>query len=282
MADTLDFLRKAAMHKRINGFAGGKRVLWTDKDLVKIYDRFASARSDEIISAAPTAERKLLNVDRAALLRSVAEAGITVRDIQPDDSNFLYIISSARVDLSNDDIDQAGIDFEDYKKNNPAILDSHDSSVPPIAVSSSPWLSGGKTMAIAKFPRPGVSADSDRVAAAIRGGLIRGASIGFVPLKWSFTKDPSRPLGISFRAVRMIEFSTCAIPCNSDCLLIGAVSGGKSASDVKIADRRREARVLVARATALCASIDDETPAPTTRDQRIAEAQALRRMVKGR
>ena len=85
-------------------------------------------------------------------------------------------------------------------------------------------------MAIAKFPRPGVSADSDRVAAAIRGGLVRGASIGFVPLRWSFTKDPARPMGISFHSIKMIEFSVCSIPCNPDCLLIGAVSGGKSAS----------------------------------------------------
>ena len=131
-------------------------------------------------------------------------------------------------------------------------------------------------MAVAKFPRPGISADSDRVAAAIRGGLTRGASIGFVPLKWSFTKDPARPMGISFHAVKMIEFSTCSIPCNSDCLLIGAVSGGKAASDIKMADLRRSARALAAEARALGASISDDIP--TTPEQRLAEAHNFRRL----
>jgi hypothetical protein len=287
VVDALDMMRQDALSRRVKGIAGGNRILWSAKDIATIHD-YVMAMPETIIRAAPTTVvHKSPEIDLASIRRKLLESGVAVnRDMQSDDLSFLYIISSQRVDLSNDDIDQAGIDFEDYKKNNPVILDSHDSSVPPIAVSSPPWLSGGKTMAIAKFPRPGISADSDRVAAAIRGGLIRGASIGFVPLRWSFTKDPTRPLGISFSSVKMIEFSTCSIPCNSDCLLVGPVSGGKSAPDVKMADLRREARALAAKARALGESIPaDRAPTresiPTdpiqARAYRIAEARRFRR-----
>jgi hypothetical protein len=274
---TLDILRDAAFFRRVKG-VGGHRIAWSAADVAKIHGYIKSLPEEKIIRAAPTAVvHKVPAIDLVSIRRKLLESGIVVnRDMQSDDTNFLYIISSPAVDLSNDDIDQAGIDFENYKNNNPAILDSHNSSVPPVAISSPPFLSGGKTMAIAKFPRPGISADSDRVAAAIRGGLTRGASIGFVPLKWSFTKDPARPMGISFHAVKMIEFSTCSIPCNSDCLLIGAVSGGKSASDVKMADLRRSARALAAEARSISESILPDIP--TTREQRLAEARNFKHL----
>jgi hypothetical protein len=270
----LDILRADAFFKRVKGIAGGHRIAWSSADVRKIHDHVKALPAD-IIHASPTAIARK-QIDLAAIRRKLFVAGVAVtRDIQPTDFNFLYIISSPRTDLSNDDIDQAGIDCEDYKKNNPVILDSHDSSALPIAVSSSPWLSSAVTMAIAKFPQPGISAESDRVAAAIRGGLVRGASIGFVPLRWSFAKDPARPMGISFHNIKMIEFSTCSIPCNPDCLLIGAVSGGKSAGDIKTADLRREARALADKARSISASIPDPV---LTREQRLAEARNFRHL----
>ena len=128
------------------------------------------------------------------------------------------------------------------------------------------------------LPAPGISDDSDEIAAAIRAQLVRGASVGFVPLSWSFAKDPARPLGVDFKSVRLLEWSVCAVPCNPSCLLVGAVSGGKSDADIKMAARRHEAMALVARARAICASIPDPAPAPPmTRAQRIAQAAEFRR-----
>jgi hypothetical protein len=132
-------------------------------------------------------------------------------------------------------------------------------------------------LAIAKFPKPGISADSDRIAAAVRAGLQRGTSIGFIPLSWSFSKDPTRPLGIDFKSIKLLEWSFAALPCNLDCRVIGSVSGATTpAPDAsKMADLRREARALAAKARAMSESISD--PVPQTREQRIAESQALRR-----
>jgi hypothetical protein len=277
MADALDFLRNDVFLKRINPIVGSNRPIWSEKDQIKLFDKYMSARSEEIVSAALPPQVKLspLEIDKAAL----AKFGIDLRsDIGPED-NPLVAISTPRTDLTNDDVDTSNVDSTDFAKFC-QVLDTHDSSKPPVALSSRPWLSGTTMLAIARFPKPGVSADSDRISAAVRAGLQRGASIGFIPLKWSFSKDPSRPLGISFHAIKLLEWSFCALPCNQDCRVLGSVANNQSApSDGKTADRRREARVLAAKARALCASIDDEPLAPPTREQRMAEARAVRRIV---
>jgi hypothetical protein len=275
MVDALDFLRQDALRKRIGGVAGGNRIVWNEKDLIQIHDHVMSARPEQIARAAQPTEVKLIDAapDRAGL----AKMGIEIRsDFGPDD-NPLFIITTPRTDLVGDSMNTANVDVADFTKNSP-VLDTHDSSKAPVAVSTRPWLSGDKMLAIAKFPKPGVSANSDQIAAAVRARLLRGASIGFIPLKWSFSKDPTRPLGVDFHAIKLLEWSTCALPCNPDCLLIGAVSGGTSSapSDPKMAERRREARALAAKARSMSASISDA--APLTRDQRLAEAANFRRI----
>jgi phage head maturation protease len=133
-------------------------------------------------------------------------------------------------------------------------------------------------MANVAFPDPGISAVSDQVRAMVAAGVLRGASVGFLPGQFKFSKDPARPLGIDFLSGHTLtEWSLCAVPCNPSCLVVGPTASGKSASDVKITDRRRAARQLTARARSIFASTPN--PVPMTRAQRIAEAQALRRMV---
>ena len=164
---------------------------------------------------------------------------------------------------------------------NPAVLDSHDSSKPPVASSGRPFMSGDNVLAIPRFPKPGTSTNSDQIRTAANAGILRGISIGFIPLKWSLSKDPARPMGIDFHSIRLLEFSYCSLPMNPDCRVLGSVSSNATSPPgpgdaAKMDARRREARVLAARARALISAIDDE-PAPT-REQRMAEARNLRRI----
>jgi hypothetical protein len=278
MADALDILRKDAFQKRIHGIPGGNRILWGEKDIVAIYDRYMSVRMEEIVQRQIAPETKLLgtaDTDKSTL----AKMGIELRDIGAEGDPLAVIgkITSDRVDLANDRMTPSAIDYADFLKFR-GVLDTHDSSKPPVALSTQPWLSGASLLAIANFPRSGVSTDSDRVAAAVRAGLQRGISIGFVPRRWSFSKDPARPLGIDFHESSLLEWSFCALPCNQDCRVLGSVANNQSApSDGKTADLRREARALAAKARAISESISD--PVPLTREQRITQAQAFRRMV---
>jgi phage head maturation protease len=272
---TLDILRRDAVSRRTKRMPGGNRIEWSVKDAVEIRD-YGMEMSWETIRAA-TAERKLLDFDRAALMRSVAQSGIEVKgEMQATDFDFLVCASAEVCDLSNDLVKQKGIDDSIYKTN-PVVPPFHDTTVVPVAASGPIWRSGDATLAVFRFPQSGISDESDQMAAAMRAGLIRGVSIGFVPTKWAFSTDKNRPFGIDFFEIRLLEISMCSVPCCPPCIVLGAV-GSKSTSptDAKAADRRRDARLLTARARSRIAAIDDE-PAPT-RDQRMAEARNLRRI----
>jgi hypothetical protein len=274
MADALDFLRQSALRKRINGIADGNRAVWQEKDLGRLCERYMSARFEELVGDDSIAAKSSVAVipDKASL----AKIGIEVRDFNPDDNAFLCLITNQTTDHTNDSVKLAGVDDSLFVKNAP-VLDSHDSSKPPVASSGRPFMSGDNLLAIARFPKPGISANSDQIAAAVRARLMRGVSIGFIPKKWSFSKDPARPMGIDFEAIKLLEFSICSIPCNPACYVLGSVANNQSAPGdaSKNVDRSREARMLAAKARSIVASIPD--PVPLTRDQRIAEAQALLR-----
>jgi hypothetical protein len=224
MASTTDSLIWDAIRTRIKGIPGGNRILFSAKDSAVITD-YGFAHRETIIKA--SAARRSATAEALPAGRTFTVGGITVnRDAQPEDTDYLVRASSSRVDRAGDSIDPNGIDCTDYYPKNPAVLGQHNSLAIPIATSSRPFVSGDSLMAIAKFT-PGVSAESDSFLAAIRAKLIRGISIGFIPEKWSFSKD--RPFGIDFKSVRLLEFSCVSLPCNPDCVVLGAVTG-KSAS----------------------------------------------------
>jgi hypothetical protein len=261
---SLDILRRDALDTRLKGIAGGNRILWSAKDVSLIRD-FILSQSESFFRKAAAPARQ----DAATRSASTTVA----RDIQASDLNFLFQVSNDSVDRAGDSIDPNGIDTAEFNRN-PVVLNAHASSQLPIATSSVPWVSGSSLMAVARFPAPGVNAASDQVAAAIRAGLVKGCSIGFIPVKWAFSKDPARPMGINFTSVKMLEYSCCSIPCNPGCLLVGAVSE-KSIHQHMTAARQAEARTLVSKARAS----EQRTPrsAPLSREQRLAEAREFRR-----
>jgi hypothetical protein len=226
MADVLDIIRRQAFEKRVNSAPGGLHIRWTPKDVVRIHDHVEKI-SPQLLTR-DLSSRIARGSESMAALR--AKSGIKVRDAQTDDRNFAFIVSSSDVDRAGDVVTVGGIDARSFNRN-PAVLSSHNSLQFPIAASSAPVVAGQLMTATARFPQLGVSEMSDSVVAALAGGLVRGASIGFIPRRWSFTKDPSRPMGVDFAECELLEWSVCAIPCNPSCLMLGVVDGSKSAPE---------------------------------------------------
>jgi hypothetical protein len=186
-------------------------------------------------------------------------------------------ISDEGTDLPGDQIKVAGWNLAIAAKNCPAPL-SHDTSALPVGQWSMPYRSGSALDANVNFPQPGTSAVSDQVRAMMAAGVLRGVSVGFIPGTFRFSADKQRPLGIDFiEGHTLIEASLCPVPANPRCLVIGPATGTKSAGHdgVDIADRRREARAMVAAARTRIASIDST---PMTREQRMAEARRAIRL----
>jgi hypothetical protein len=242
----LDVQRRAGFEMRRKGIPGGNNISWTTKDLVELEEAYMSAPEDVIRAASTTTKTATLEPLPTSPTFSIG--GITVtRDAQASDLSFLARFTKRVPDLVNDivyEVDCSGFN------SNPVVAPFHDTSVLPIATSSPPYMSGDSLLGVLNFPQPGVSAASDEIANAIRAKLIRGISIGFVPLKWKVSTDPARPMGLDFLSVRLLEVSICSVPCCSPCMILGAVSSNSSTS--------RSA---------------------TTRDQRMAEARKLIRSV---
>jgi len=168
-----------------------------------------------------------------------------------------FCITSPTVDLQGDSVKAGAAQFD--PKNFPVLL-SHQSENLPIARSSVPWVVDQLALAIANFPAPGISPQADQVSAMVRAGQVKGASIGFIPIRYTLSKDPARPFGVDFHEIRVIEWSICSIPCCPAALAIGP-AGNKSASasapyePTAREGRIVEARVLAAKARLLSQSI---------------------------
>jgi hypothetical protein len=270
MADTILGIRQAVANKRLTG--SSNHIKWTPSGAA-VVRRHVDALPENVLLG--IAEMKLFDSEHCGSEPSSVMGAHVLRAMNSSALSWQVQISNGSTDLMLDQIAPNGWNLRNAGSNLPVLL-AHDSSTLPVGQSSIPWLRGGTAlMANVAFPEPGTSVVSDQVRAMVAAGVLRGASVGFIPGSFKFSKDPQRPLGIDFLSGHILtEWSLCAVPCNPSCLVAGPTPGGQS--DIKIADRRREARVLAARARALIATIDDE-PAPT-RDQRMAEARNLRRI----
>jgi HK97 family phage prohead protease len=269
MADAPDhLLRQNAFLARIKGMPGGHCVHWSQSDVSRIAKHFGLVERDihPALSALPTRKE--------AFLGSTSIAGDASYD-------FTATISTATIDRSGDTIAVPGWKLNEYR-NDPVVFFNHLTSELPIGRSPSVWIAGSKLKAAIKLAPGSANPMSDQVRQLVNDRFLSAVSVGFVPLKWEFAKDRSRPNGINFLEQTLLEFSIVGIPANPEATIdstpvaIGAGSGGKSASDIEMAARRCEARALAAKARSIAESISD--PVPTTREQRIAQAAEFRRM----
>jgi HK97 family phage prohead protease len=129
------------------------------------------------------------------------------------------IASTSSADRVGDVIVQDGIDLTQYRKN-PIVLWNHDHDV-PVARCVDIEVRGGKLLATAQFAPPGADSDSDRIYNKVKAGLVNSVSVGFIPKAFEpiSSRDPAS--GYRFTKSELLEFSFCAVPMNSESLVIG-------------------------------------------------------------
>ena len=118
------------------------------------------------------------------------------------------IISNASVDRDGDTIDPRGADIEAFAQNGP-ILFTHRSDELPVGQADRVWLDSSGNL---RMEWHWLENDpfADRVKNAWQQGILRGASIGFLP------KDsrPNKSGGWHFSEWELLEVSLCAVPSN--------------------------------------------------------------------
>lgn len=141
-----------------------------------------------------------------------------------DSRTLTFTISSAAVDRMGDTIAVEGWKLDAYRKN-PVVLWGHDGSSLPVGKATKIWIENGKLKAETEFTPAGMARFNDVVFEMYKAGFLSATSVGFRPLKYAFTEDPSRRYGIDFLEQELMEFSAVTVPANAEALIEGRSAG---------------------------------------------------------
>lgn len=163
-----------------------------------------------------------------------ATTGLAVRkqmiapfeQVGSDQRALRFTISTAAIDREQDRIALAGWDLANFRKN-PVVLWGHDASRLPIGRAFDLRIEDAALKASVEFipedtPEGGQFAES--VYRLARQGFIAATSVGFRPVKWEYTREPSRGSedwfpGIDFEEQELVELSVVTVPANPEALI---------------------------------------------------------------
>ena len=149
-----------------------------------------------------------------------------------DDRSVKFVITTGAADREKDVIDPSGWDVENYLRN-PVVLFAHDYDSLPVARTISLEQQGDKLIAVAEFASAELNPMAERVFQMLKQGFLRGASVGFRPV--AFTFNDARG-GVDFAKQELLEFSIVPIPANAQALMAAGLPSGSMPWLVKWAE----------------------------------------------
>lgn len=161
-----------------------------------------------------------------------AFATVILKTANDDAREFTGTASTPSCDRAGDIVEPTGAIFATPMP----LLWEHDQRQPIGHVIAASVTPSGITVRakLVKVAEPGTLRDRlDTAWQSIRAGLVRGLSIGFIPVPGD--SEPLKSGGRRFRSWRWVELSACVIPMNADC----------SITAVKAAFTNRQPRPVV-------------------------------------
>jgi HK97 family phage prohead protease len=144
-----------------------------------------------------------------------------VSDIEvQDDRSVKFIITTGDADREKDVIDPNGWEVSNYLKN-PVVLFAHDYDSLPVARTVSLKQQDDKLIAVAEFASAELNPMAERVFQMLKQGFLRGASVGFRPVAYTFNDARG---GVDFAKQELLEFSIVPIPANAQALMAAGLS----------------------------------------------------------
>lgn len=142
-----------------------------------------------------------------------------------------FVLSNAAIDSCGDTIKADGWRLDRYRRNN-RVLWAHDNDIPPIANGIDVHIADGMLKGTADFVPHDLWPFADTIFRFIKAGFLSAVSVGFLPVRWEWSKDPARPWGIDFLEQELVEFSVVNVPANADALIDeGLLAGAGLAID---------------------------------------------------
>lgn len=144
-----------------------------------------------------------------------------------------FVVSTGSEDRDGDIVNPDGWDLSSYRKN-PVVLWAHDIKGLPIARSEEIGVKDGKLKSVTVFPEPGTYPFADQVYGLLKGGFLKGTSVGFHPIEAAPRKGMKK--GVNFNRQELYEFSLLPIPSNRDALYEAKSAGHDIGMVVKWAE----------------------------------------------
>lgn len=135
-----------------------------------------------------------------------------------DTDTFRFVFSNQAVGRDGHVVLNRGIQTANYLRN-PVILWAHDDKQPPIGRGSDIDTGGANCRMNVTFIDRDVLPFAGTIRDLVAGKWLRALSMSWQPLEWNFSQDRSRPGGIDFTKVDLLEVSVVGLPALADALL---------------------------------------------------------------
>jgi HK97 family phage prohead protease len=133
--------------------------------------------------------------------------------------------ASGKGDRQGDIVKVDGIDLSNYKKNS-VVLYGHDHYGLPIAKAVDMGIVNGKLEMTFEFADAETYAFADTVYRLVKGGFLKGVSIGARVIEADWIRDDDeRIIGRKYNKLELLEVSVVAIPADSKALITAVKSG---------------------------------------------------------
>jgi HK97 family phage prohead protease len=147
---------------------------------------------------------------------AVAMPSATVRRTADPSGLYPWTMSNNGVDRYKDSISSTGWKTENFMRAGGPVQFAHSTTDPGIGgvrwiTSDAISLRGGIEPADHEFARA--------VWGLVDAGMMKGGSVGFIPLRWQYSDDPARKGGINFPEQELVEFSLTPVPALPSALL---------------------------------------------------------------
>ena len=122
-----------------------------------------------------------------------------------------YAFSDASVARDHHTIAANAWGLENFLKN-PVFLWAHDAGEPPIGRVVNLGTENGILRGEVEYADRDTYPFADTVYRLVKGGFINATSTSWIPLDWTIARDKSRPGGVDFTKVELLEISQVPVP----------------------------------------------------------------------
>lgn len=135
-----------------------------------------------------------------------------------------FIFNTEEVGRDGHIVYNRGIHAENFEAN-PAILFAHDDKAPPIARATAIRIADPACKVDIEFTPREVYPFGALIGDLVRGKYLNACSMSWMPIKWKFSTDRSRPGGVDFEEVDLLEISIVPVPALPDAIATARAQG---------------------------------------------------------